>query len=200
MTSEQIKVVDFSKLALSEESVSRLSEIVKDLHDFEKNRKPVRKTPDKKASQLKALEKMSLDICNAIDALDNDSHLGLDTELGLLNSRYRNTDATTIGAHVLYMHQIALHLAEAAKNAAKSVERREGLIGRKRVTGPYAAFVARMAVVLKTENIKAGRNGKFEAVCDEVFSAAGVPAKPEGAIRHFLKEMHKEYQERGYCL
>ena len=100
----------------------------------------------------------------------------------------------------MYIERIASHLAAAAKNATDRTEKREGRTGRKRVVGAYAGFIAGVAVALKVDNVKAGRNGEFERVCNVVFSAGGVPAKPEGAIKYFLKEWHAEYQLRGHCL
>lgn len=201
MGKEQNLTADFSKFDFCSDSVSRLQGIVTDLYEFEKNQKLSMPTALQKINRFKAIETMSRGISKEVKALDSGSYLWLDTELARLDYRYRVTVAeTSLGSHVAYMDQVALHFAEAAKNAAKEMQDREAVMGRKGVLGAYAGFIAAVAVVTKLENIKPGRGGKFEDVCSLVFSAASVPAKPEGAIKHFLKAMHADYKERGHCL
>ncbi len=201
MKNEQNQAVDFSGFTLTDASALRLQSIVVQLRDFQRNGVARMPTPLQKLNRFLEIESLASKLSKAIRELDDGSYLGLDNELAFLNGQYRAPGLKgELGAHAVYMERIASHLAAAAKNAADRTEKCEGRTGRKSVVGSYAGFIAGVAVALKVDNVRAGRNGEFERVCNVVFSGAGVPAKPEGAIKYFLKEWHAEYQLRGLCL
>lgn len=65
--------------------------------------------------------------------------------------------------------------------------------GRRKVLPLYADIVAAIWENIRDCGLSAGRGGEFERLCDAVFEAAGVPAKAEGAIRYFTKNLlHKK--------
>ena len=80
------------------------------------------------------------------------------------------------------------NLAVAANEELSSIDVDENKVGRKRKTHVYARHIESICNAVKNSNIKIGRGGDFEKLCNAVFEAAGIPAKAEGAIRVFLQE------------
>jgi len=181
-----------------------LQNIANELQLFEANGKAMLPTSLKKIKSLQDIEKLALGIREGIQTLDTGSYLHLDSELAMVPEPEGVPQAEgcsgKIGAHIVYMQRMACNLALAARRAAGDIEQREGKAGRKSVLGAYAGFIGGIAVTLKADNIKPGRGGSFEKICEVVFSCAGVHAKPEGAIKYFLTNMSNEYRLRGHTL
>lgn len=89
-------------------------------------------------------------------------------------------------AHVLAGFGNIEALEKAARWMRDQVPRSQG--GRKPLLKPYAMEVARLWRAVEPSGVlKLGRGGNFEHLCNELFKAARVPAKAEGAIRYFQK-------------
>ena len=64
--------------------------------------------------------------------------------------------------------------------------------GRPSVLSLYAWDVALVARMVHPLGIAPGRGGDFEVLCEAIFEVADVPAKPDNAIRFFMKYLYKE--------
>jgi hypothetical protein len=197
---EQKKTIEakLDQMSLKSHSLATLCKITDELKEFEKHGKEALPTSLQKINKLKKIEAMALAIRTSIQELDNASYFWLDSHLASVPEPQGLHGE--LGAHIVYKQRMACNLALAARSAAEGIEQRDGKAGRKSVLPAYSGIIAGIAVALKADDIVPGRGGKFEKICEVVFECAGVHAKPEGAIKYFLKNMHSGYKQRGRCL
>lgn len=204
MQKQPIAKDKLSQFNLREESVVKLQNIANELLIFESDRKAMLPTSLTKIKRLQEIEKLATGINEGIKSLDTGSYLHLDRQLAMASESDDVPRASGISdkldANIVYMQRMACNLALAAKCVSDAIEQRDGKNGRKSVLGAYAGFIAGIAVSLKADDIKAGRGGPFEKICEVIFEYADVHAKPEGAIKYFLTNMHPEYSSCGYTL
>jgi hypothetical protein len=88
------------------------------------------------------------------------------------------------GQHIIQLDLLSRAATVVQRNTADSGAKG----GRREVLTSYCRYLQELASELSKAGIKPGRGGDFERVASAVFQAANIPAKPEGAIRQFLKQ------------
>lgn len=192
---------DFSALGLLAATTEALGKLAQELKAFEKSGKARLHTRAARIKALRQLEADAIALHDEIESLDNPAYIWL---AGLLPdstsdvSDLLRTASTHPGGELGYTKQALCDFSATARKAADHFAESRATSGRKEVLPAYAGFVAGIAAAVKPDRIKPGRGGHFEKICETVFSAAEVHAKPEGALRYFLEHLLAHYQARGH--
>lgn len=196
---------------LSAVAISEACVLCGELRRFETEEKPIMKTVAQRARNLHSIANRLRELRTDLDDLDSSEWLKLDSALFFggpgpeVVPPALGTGKGTghLGARSIYMQRMLCSFAMAAEQASISVANGKPLHelgGRKTTMGSYSGFIARLAVILKEEGIRAGRGGKFEQISNLIFASAGVHSKPDGAIRNYLNTMYTDHQSSGYVL
>ena len=129
--------------------------------------------------------------------------LGLDVNEALIMAARPGLSAERISFSTAYPMELgraghigieAERLAQAAGQFRCSIGDEGGKGGRKNTLRHYAWYVEKIAECVKKKQIRVGRGGDFERLCDAVWIAANVHSKAAGAIRECvrLRELNQD--------
>lgn len=179
-------------MPLSKVSLEKIEEIALQLDYFENSRALLRTLPQQ-ISELENIKKQAQNLSESISAIGWQSDKTLSCELmdtsfpgdmlafdrgvGLPMSQWKAVTFSLLKTLIEAVDASAAHIGDEGRNG-----------GRLKVTEYYSIYISNMArIVCTNDNIQPGRGGVFEQICAAMFDAAGVHAKPEGAIRAFMK-------------
>lgn len=194
---------------LSAVAISKACVLCGTLRRFEVEEKPIMKTVAQRARNLQSIANRLRELRTDLDGLDSTEWFSLDNALFFggpgpeVVPPALGMETEPIGARSVYMQRMLCSFAVAAEQASISVANGKPLHelrGRKTTLPSYSGFIARLAVILKEEGIRAGRGGKFEQISNFIFTSAGVHSKADGAIRHYLSTMYYDHKSLGYVL
>lgn len=190
----------FNRESLPPAAFDVLVGAVEALADFEQNGKAKIKTERERLDSVAAVETAAAQLRDAIEGLQNGDFMRLDTHLWDIPDFPEAQDAQLLGK-VVSAQRLACQLAAAARAYQAELERNgnDGK-GRKQTRSAYAGHIAAMAHQLMPFEVVPGDGGPFRRLCDAAFSAAGVSATAQGAIKQFNAKMRPGYKARGMCL
>ena len=160
------------------------------LIEFEQKGKGSIKTARERSADLEMVESLALELADVLRELNGGDGTRLLLQAQELKKTWCEEER---GAFPALPHgRNLIVLGEAARLLRQTRPKGESG-GRPRLLEAYALEVESLWHAVKSTGIKPGRGGDFERLCDVVFEAAGVPAKAEGAIRYFTKNLlHKK--------
>ena len=159
------------------------------LTDFERHKGYI-KTARERSADLELVERLAIELEEALNELDGGDGFRLSLQTQELKKtwceeEHRGFPSLPRGLNLIALGEAA-RLLRQARPTGKSG-------GRPPLLKAYASEVKCLWDAVADTGMKPGRGGDFERLCDAVFEAAGVPAKAEGAIRYFTKNLlHKK--------
>ncbi len=184
-------------LNFSPEVTLEVEWITRKFRDFESIEKPDLLSAAQRFQTLKEIERIAKELEFTLEKLSNKDHAELTREaIALRAADVQKMEEEEPGcghrfsaaAHSIeHMIQLDL-LSRAATVVLKNTVDSGAKGGRREVLTSYCRYLQELASALSKVGIKPGRGGAFERVANAVFQAANIPAKPEGAIRQFLKQ------------
>lgn len=180
-------------------SVEKVIATAKELGHFEKQKKLLKTLPQR-SKELDSLKKNAKALCNTLQTMDPYTRLELQWELhgqgsfpGELLQFDMSVAARPSENWDVAILQLLKSVVEGVNAASEKIAGAGQKGGPRSLLSTYAIFISNMAlVVCVKDKITPGRGGDFEKLCNWVFEAAGVHAKPEGAIRQFMKMNGRE--------
>lgn len=176
------------KEGLSQKAILELEDCAFHLQDFERREKPMLQTSVQKSHGI-----------NEIARLANELHLTIEQTQGAIeiDDYWPNPRQAEWPTNISYDPQASivqelslelqtLSIAASRMHAVVQPKGKSG--GRKETLWHYAEHIGAILAAVSNEGVQLARGGKFEAICNAVFAAAGVPSNSEGAIRYFLEE------------
>jgi hypothetical protein len=182
-------------MGLSVAALAHVKEAAANLELFEKYRHRL-KTAQQRVKQLQAMKSNALALCDCLKNLDVQSHAQI---------RWVLSEDSSVGAGILFTEHRTGEWREATLAVLASlvggIDASIDGIGAAGKTGGrnasliwYARHIGNMALkISKTDRITPGRGGDFERLCEALFEASGVHAKPEGALKYFMKHMNHSF-------
>lgn len=182
-----------SELKLSTDMVDWiLSHVVRDLRELEDHRI---KTVPRRKDELEQVAQLALRLNSLVQNLALEDRDRIEQEFASSPLRLALDPPNPLEivfkeilqANILRIGDVLLTLAGVADIQRKGL-RGGSRGGRPSVLPLYAWIVGGIARMVRPLGIVPGRGGDFEVLCEAVFEAAGVAAKPDNAIRMFMKE------------
>ena len=160
------------------------------LIEFEQKGKGSIKTARERSADLEMVESLSLELADVLRELDGGDGVRLFLQAQELKKTWCEEERGAFPSPPGRRNLIVL--GEAARLLRQTRPKGESG-GRLPLLKEYAMEVERLWDAVSKTGMKPGRGGDFERLCNAVFEAAGVPAKAEGAIRYFTKNLlHKK--------
>lgn len=190
----------FNRESLPPAAFDVLVNAVEHLAYFERDDKPKIKTEGERLASVAAVEAAAAQLRDAIERLEMRDFIGLNGHLWNIPDFPYAQDVELYG-RMVSAQRLACQIAAAARAYSAESERDgNGGKGRKQTRSAYAGHIAALAHQLMPFNVVPGDGGPFRRLCDAVFSAAGVGATAQGAIKYFNAELRPGYKARGGCL
>ena len=157
--------------------------------------RPAAPTKTGRARSLQKISELADKLKNAIEALEFEDRLALESEF--FNQIDPLTDTTP--AHEIDLGGFVVpKITMAASRAIERIPGR-GEAGAQALSHRQADFIRCIASELKSAGIVPAHTGFFREICEAVFEAAGV-TYPERAHRYFMEHIRPALKEFGYCL
>ena len=200
MTNQQKLDVLCSSLKLSEAGINAVSNAVRHLANFERDRDQFKSGPLRK-KELENLSKQAKKLQDTLKNMEprNDWNMSYSlAELGFPGAQLNpDQDEQIRFKHWRRGIGDALdQLVKAANISVKKIPDTALREGRNSVTYFYALHIKNLAHVVcwTTNELQFGRNNDFHRLCDAIFAVAGVHAGSEGAIKYLAR--HREEDDR----
>lgn len=174
------------QLNLSEEITSEVLFCLAGLIEFERFDKDAIKTNQERRVDLEQIAYYSRALAYLLTSTDLGNSIGLLLKGNELACNWSSYD---IGRFRPIPDRVQLETLAAAADELRDDIPSGASGGRRRLLSAYARHVARLWEAVEPSGMQPGRGGDFECLCDAIFEAAGVHAKAEGAIRHFMSNL-----------
>ena len=157
--------------------------------------RPATPTETGRARSLQKISELADKLKNAIEALEFEDRLALDSEFFSQNDLLTDTTPSReldLGGFLVPRITMA---------ASRAIERipGKGEAGAQALSHRQADFIRCVASELKPAGIVPAHTGFFREICEAVFEAAGV-TYPERAHRYFMEHIRPALKESGYSL
>jgi len=179
------------ELGLPSSVASEIEAVARELQVFERHTKPHIGSEKSRSDVLVEIARRADELFRLVGGLSTTDLVDLvhlqrsPPDLVGPPTYYQFTMHSSIAAHVSKDLQ---HLSAAASILADARTPKGGAGGRRSMHKHYGRFIADLWLCVDgAEDLSLGRGGKFNRLCNEVFDAAGVHARADGALRHFVE-------------
>jgi hypothetical protein len=185
-------------------SCRRLRAVADDLAHFEKNKTTLVRTTRKRFVALKRLLELATEmqsIIGAMPEINERTHLEVALrKVGAPAIEFEDALGFTETSRVEHIKRTIALLARACQAGGRGFGTDGKGGGRRVVQVHYATFIYRIAMVCRQLEIKPGRGGKFQALCEAVFKSADVHSSVEGPVRFFMTHYDEDANGDGLVL